>query len=181
MSPGEMITRWTIRLALLLCAASIGMRIQRGKSPARDAPAPSAKWARGLWTLAFLIYLSHLAAAFSFYHAWSHAAAWEHTARRTKETLGVDWGGGVWFNYAFTLAWAVDVVCLWLRPVDPFARWRWIAFAWRAWFALVVFFATVVFETGGTRWLSALVLTLLGVAFFWPPRTASPGDRALDR
>lgn len=162
---GELITRWTIRVALLLCAASLGMRLWGMKSSdAPDGKIRAARLARALWTLAFASYLVHLAAAFSFYHHWSHAEAWDHTARRTNEVLGINWGGGVWFNYFFTLAWAADVAWLWRRPAEDLRRPGWLTFAWYAWFLAIVFFATVVFEAGATRWVAAGIFVLLGVA-----------------
>lgn len=161
---GELITRWMIRLALLLCAAAWGLRLG---SAQRDSTAVandrSVRLSRVLWTLGFLFYLVHVAAAFHFYHAWSHAAAWQHTAERTHEVLGIDWGGGVWFNYVFTLAWALDVAWQWKKPIQQ-VRPRWVTISWYTWFVAIVFFATVVFETGATRWVAVGVLTLLTFA-----------------
>jgi hypothetical protein len=166
MTSGELITRWSIRIALLLCAAALGLRLRSYRAAdAEGIPQRTARLAclaRLLWTLAFASYLVHLAAAFSFYHAWSHRAAWQHTALRTNEVLGIDWGGGVWFNYLFTLAWAADVAWLWSRPAAGAKRPRWVICLWYAWFGAIVFFATVVFETGATRWVAVAILALLG-------------------
>jgi len=93
-----------------------------------------------------LFYLAHVVAAFHFYHGWSHAAAYEHTARRTAEVVGLDWGGGLWWNYAFGAVWLGDI--LWRR-----GRPAWLGVAVQAFLAFMAFNATVVFETGAIRWL----------------------------
>lgn len=165
---GELLTRWTIRIALLLCAGSIAAGFwsrQPGQEETRQVRL--FLLARWLWTLAFTCYLLHLSAAFQFYHAWSHEKAWDHTAERTNEVLGVNWGGGVWFNYLFTVAWGVDVAWSWLKPIACGNIPRGLRWAWGVWFAMIVFFATVVFEDGWTRWISVATLVLLALWAVW--------------
>jgi len=129
-------TRWTIWIALALYVAALGAR-------------PASRLRQWAWTLGCLFYLAHVAAAFHFYHHWSHAAAYQHTARRTAEVMGLDWGGGLYWNYAFTLVWLGDVIWMWLRLRRP----RWAGAAVQGFLAFMVFNATVVFETGPIRWL----------------------------
>lgn len=67
-----------------------------------------------IWLLGCVAMWVHVAVAFHLAHAWSHAAAFEHTAQRTRELLGTAYGAGVWFNYGFLAIWTVDaVVCCW--------------------------------------------------------------------
>lgn len=161
---GEQLTRWTIRIALLLCAASVvASYLTRHTSASEPRRLLLARQARLLWTLAFACYLLHLAAAFQFYHAWSHTAAWKHTANRTQEVIGIHWGGGLWFNYLFTIAWGIDVAWSWAQPTAYEKASLWLRWAWATWFLLIVFFATIVFETGWTRWISATVLAILAM------------------
>src|ERR1700722_19055710 len=55
--------------------------------------------ARLAWTLGFLLYLTHVACAFTFVHEWSHAQAAWHTGYRTWQMTGWFWTGGIWVNY----------------------------------------------------------------------------------
>ena len=73
---------------------------------------------RAVWTLGCVLFDVHVACAFHFYHQWSHAVAWQHTAERTRELLGVAMGDGIYFSYLFLVLWAVDVVWLWLTPLS---------------------------------------------------------------
>src|SRR5258708_31308395 len=109
----EELTRWTIRLALAAYVAALVLRIREKRvglgnshSPARSPgldPTRSEKRQRGLWTLGCLLLWAHVACAFAVYHHWSHDDAYARTARETAEMIGVDWGGGIYFNYLFVL------------------------------------------------------------------------------
>jgi hypothetical protein len=152
--PGEPFTRWTVRLALLLYAATLALRLS---SPSRR------QTARLLWTIGCVLFLAHVAAAFHYFHAWSHANAYRETARRTSELFGTDWGGGLYFNYLFTLAWAADVAWWWAKGPDaPERRPGWVV-TLHAFMFFMAFNATVVFERGATRWV-AMVVTIVLVA-----------------
>ncbi|HEV3005325.1 MAG TPA: hypothetical protein VGX78_12740, partial [Pirellulales bacterium] len=106
MSPGELATRWTVRLALagyfLGGALRAENRTPRGRLIGRIA-----------WTLGCLFYLAHIACAFHVYHGWSHAAAYRHTAEQTAALTGWNWGGGIYFNYLFTVVWLADAIAWW--------------------------------------------------------------------
>ena len=77
---------------------------------------PPAAWARPVWLLGALVYLAHVAAAFALHHDWSHAEAYAYTAARTDALMGLDWGGGLWVNYAFTAIWVGEGLWWQLRP-----------------------------------------------------------------
>ncbi len=109
--------------------------------------------ARAAWTVGCAAMLMHAAAAFHFYHGWSHAAAYIDTARQTAELTGFDWGGGLYFNYALLAAWAADVVYWWRRGVEAYRlRPRVLALVWHAFLLFMFFNAAVVFATGAARW-----------------------------
>lgn len=77
MLTGELLTRWTARLALALYVLGLAVRVSAaGRRPRLDT-------ARLFWTAGCLAFLLHTASAFEFYHHWSHRAAYEATARRT--------------------------------------------------------------------------------------------------
>ena len=80
--------------------------------------------ARLAWTVACAALLAHVACAFHFYHGWGHDAAYLDTARQTNEVFGLDWGGGLYINYALLTGWVLDVSCWWLRGLDSYRRRR---------------------------------------------------------
>ncbi len=144
MELGESLTRWTVRLAMALYVVSLALRWSaRCRRPWLGRP-----WlgmARLAWTGGCILFLAHVACAFNFFHGWSHAAAYQHTARRTEETIGIFWGGGLYLNYAFTLVWLADVLWWW-RGLEQYER-RGRAVEWgvQAFLAFMAFNGTVVF------------------------------------
>ncbi|OYV93053.1 MAG: hypothetical protein B7Z73_03955 [Planctomycetia bacterium 21-64-5] len=151
------------------------------------------RWARLAWTLGCLCYLAHVACAFHFYHGWSHAAAYRHTAERTAAVAGWSWGGGVYFNYVFTAVWLADTLWWWRTssvgnalcgvpkrcqrelhgtpqrafPTDPSRR-DWLHLAVQLFMAFMVFNATVVFGQGFVRWFGVTGCTLLALHWLSP-------------
>jgi hypothetical protein len=150
MIPGSMVTLWSVRAAGLCYVVAIAAWIRQRPHLARIA-----------WTISLGCYLCHVAAAFGFYHGWSHQAAYRETARQTAALFGMWWGGGLYFNYLFTLVWALDVVWLWRYRKRP----RWIALAVHTFMAFLFFNATVVFASGWIRWSG--VLATLALALLW--------------
>jgi hypothetical protein len=143
---GETLTRWTVRLALLLYAATVALRLAAPRH--RGA-------ARALWTLGCLLFLAHVAAAFQFAHGWSHARAYAETARQTRDLFGLEWGGGIHFNYLFTVLWVVDATYWWAAGLGAYERRpRWIEVSLHAFFAFMAFNGAVVFARGATRWVA---------------------------
>ncbi|MFT6617132.1 MAG: hypothetical protein ACJASX_000012 [Limisphaerales bacterium] len=66
---------------------------------------------RGWWTIGCVAYVLHVVAAFGLHHEWSHAAAYEQTARQTADVVGRAFGAGIFVNYLFTLLWIGEVIC----------------------------------------------------------------------
>mgnify|MGYP003330305232 CR=1 FL=1 len=114
---GRILTIWLARGAVALYAAALWTRSKK------------------LWTFGFAVYLLHGIFAFSYFYQWSHAVAVRETARQTRELFGVDWAGGIYLNYLFTIAWAAD--CALSGPY----RWQW---AVRWFLAFMVLNASVV-------------------------------------
>lgn len=168
---GRLATRVTIDLAVVAYfAAEIVWLVGRG----RRAPWRAV---RAIWTVGWFLYLVHVAAAFHFDHHWSHREAYLETARRTAELFGWRWGGGLYFNYAFTLAWSFDVFWQWLSPASHRRRPRWLSLCWHGFFLFMVVNATIVFETGPIRWLGLAGCTALLVAFAISLRPTRIGPR----
>src|SRR5580765_3993414 len=91
---GILLTKWTIRLALacfVLCVAG-------SSAPHSDR---RASMGRILWTLGCALFVVHGGCAFHFYRHGSHAAAWQSTAEKTATSIGVPFGDGIFFSYAF--------------------------------------------------------------------------------
>ncbi len=145
MEHGDLLTRWTIRVAMALYVASLATRT--------FAP----RWSRIAWTAGCGVYLLHVACAFEYYHHWSHAEAYAFTAEQTAAVVGLDWGGGLYVNYAFTLVWLADVCWWWTDLSRP----RWIGWAVQAFMGFIAFNATVVFATGFSRWFGIAACVLL--------------------
>lgn len=157
---GDLLIRWTIRLALAAYVARVALGLTNRASDQTG----SWKIARALWTAGCVLSCLHIAASFHFVHHWSQDDAWEATARETAAVVGLNWGGGIFFNYAFLLAWAFDAGWWWLAPAT-YAR-RPIALRWLidGYLAFIAFNATVVFKTSWLRWLGlAVTATLLVV------------------
>jgi hypothetical protein len=160
------VTMWSIRLALAAYVAATAAWLAR-----RDAPA------RALWTAGCGLYLVHVVAAFQFVHGWSHTAAYLETARQTAETVGMNWGGGIYFNYGYTLIWVADVAWWWWRGLAGYrARPQWITLAVQGFFAFMFFNGTVVFARGVIRWFGVIASIGLGaMAVYYHRRTEPAG------
>jgi hypothetical protein len=181
---GVLLTKWTIRLALVCYVAYLAGWLARWNTRRPRA-------ARAVWTLGCVLFDVHVVCAFHFFHHWSHLAAWRNTAERTERLLGVAVGDGIYFSYLFLMLWILDVLWLWwpswtaglaapgsrenragayatgvpipgAKPVE--------APAWRVGVHVFLLFIAVngaiVFEAGPTRWVglaSGLLLACLAV------------------
>ena len=157
---GEQVVEWTARGAVVCYVARLA-------ADASLAPgARRTRIVRGVWTAGCVIFVLHVAAAFHFVHGWSHQSAFEHTAGATAAVTGLDWGGGLYFNYAFTAIWVADAARMWLtgRP-DRTAWWIWSV---HAFFGFMVVNATVVFGPDYWRWVAPAVIAGLVILRAWP-------------
>ena len=163
---GEWLTKVTVWLALLGYAAGAACLLLARRNASWSRPA------RVAWTFGCAWFLAHVLCAFAFHYGWSHATAFQETARQTREVTGANVGGGVFVSYAFTLAWAADAVWWWLDEAGHRRRPRLLTYAWHGFFFFIVFNGTVVFEHGPARWLGALICGGLGLLWlFTAPRS----------
>jgi hypothetical protein len=116
------------------------------------------------------IFLIHVMLALHYYHAWSHADAFE----RTRQVSGI--GEGLYANYLFGLVWTADVVCWWLRPARYAARSPWIDRLLHGFMLFMVFNSMVVFATGPIRWAGLVLFLCLGIAWYLRPRAPGVGS-----
>ena len=163
----ELLVFWTVRLAVALYLASLALRLSARHRPRR------LTFARAAWTCGFFAFLIHVGSAFHFVHHWSHAEAYEATARQTQAATGLNWGGGLYANYLFALVWGCDVAWWQLRPANYLSRPMLIETIVQGYLAFIVFNATVVFGQGGVRWVGGVGFVGLG----WVLRCKLSGGR----
>ncbi|HEX5891170.1 MAG TPA: hypothetical protein VFY61_20840 [Pyrinomonadaceae bacterium] len=156
MSSGEFLTRSTIWISILSYAiGAIVFAMARGR-------ASLDRWARLAWTIGCAALIVHFICAFNFYHAWSHESAYVDTARQTAEVIRVNWGGGLFINYAVALLWIADVSWWWIAGLGSYRRRPWVlTLIWHSFLIFIIFNATVVFKDGLTRWVGLLVCVSL--------------------
>lgn len=126
--------------------------------------------------------VTHILASYAYEYGWNHAAAVAATAEQSRRVTGVAAGWGVYVNFAFVGVWCV--VSGWLvragaqsdrpgetliRPGDAFEnnglRRRFLG-VYLGFSVLIVFSATVVFESGGIRWVGLAGFAGLAVIAF---------------
>lgn len=147
--PAHPLTLWLARACVACYALAFLISVCD-----RDLTSRRFRLWRAAWSAACLLLIVHVLAAFHFEHGWSHSAALKHTAEQTARVTGIDWGGGLYFNYAFLILWAVDVGFLWKSPSSgrsTLRRTTDIACLF------MIFNATVVF---GPRWWIGPVVTV---------------------
>lgn len=159
MTAAELFLRATAWLAFAAYLAGTAVRVRQN----------GGAWFPRLWCAGAMLLVVHILAAFHVRHGWSHAAAWADTARQTREVTGLDWGGGVWFNYALVLAWLADAGW-WLRGADLPRAARLVL---DGFYAFMWFNAAVVFVPGPARWAGLLAFGLLGL-HAWRSRMRPP-------
>ncbi len=126
-------------------------------------PSSTTGWTRFrlLRSCAAICLALHFAIALHVVHRWSHASAWEETARRTESAIGIAVGFGIYCNYFLIIGWLLHSLWCWLMPWSDWSASTWIKYAWEAFLVLMWFNATVVFGLGSTPWISAVLWLLL--------------------
>ena len=156
MISGEFLTRSTIWISMI--AYTIGSVVFAAAWRRIDVD----RWVRLAWTIGCLALLAHFICAFHFYHAWSQAAAYTDTARQTADAVGINWGGGLFVNYAVAILWIADIAWWWMSGLSSYRRRPWlITLIWHGFLIFIIFNATVVFENGLTRWIGLLICVSL--------------------
>jgi hypothetical protein len=173
MELGDILIRSSIRLAMICYAAVLFGCALDGRAPATT---PASRW---LWTIGCVLYGGHVLSAFAFYHHWSHAHAFDDVAEQTKQTLGVEFGYGLYVNHLFTVVWTADVIWSWISPNSYAARPRSIVFAVQGFLLFIAVNGLVVFKAGTLRWVSLGVLVC--IAGIWTTRWVRTGRTSLSQ
>jgi hypothetical protein len=147
--PAHPLTLWLARASVAFYAAAVLIAVSDRATTERKF----RRW-RAAWSMACVLLIVHVLAAFHFEHGWSHSAALAHTAEQTARVTGIDWGGGLYFNYAFLVLWLVDAAMLWTVASKVPSRLR---RSTDLACIFMVFNATVVF---GPRWWIGPVIIL---------------------
>ena len=136
-------------------------------------PPKQGRWSRLVWSLGSLANLSHLLLAFHFLHDWSHSAAHAAIARQTYEQSGLDWGGGIYINYAFCALWLFDAGFWWMSPVRYQRRSVYLDGALQFIFLFMFFNATVVFGKSPLRFLGGILCLVAILGWVWNCKRAA--------
>ena len=148
--------RATIILATGLWAVAEVVRLVR---PRATEPA------RLLWTAALILMWAHAAIAFGSAYGWSHQTAVLATARQTASVTGLDWGGGIYVNYLFLIAWALDALTWWTAPAARLARSPRFEQLRLAFFVFIFINGAIVFAAGVAR--AAGIVAVTAVCAAW--------------
>jgi len=156
MDAGEFLTRGTVWISIAFYTIGCLVFAFGSRRPKLDY------WTRLVFTAAVAALVGHYISAFHFYHSWSHESAYVETARQTAEVFKVNWGGGIFINYAVLMLWIADVGWWWLAGTNSYRRRPlWILLTWHGFLVFILFNATVVFKDGMQRWIGLLICLIL--------------------
>lgn len=178
---GMTIIRWTIRIAMLLFATAIALRIVSGASWRTSAELSRSKQIyRACWSLGALCFVAHVVAAMHFFHHWSHASALRVTAEETDKLMGVRFGEGIYFSYVFLVLWVADAGWVLVNFRSYFARSSLLSWSLTGYLMFIALNGAVVFEGGASRigGLVATAILLLLAVRSWLLK--SPAERATE-
>ena len=122
--------------------------------------------ARVVWSIGGVALLAHGLLALHIVHSWDHEDAYRAVAAATYAQTGLDWGGGLYINHAFSALWLVDAATWWLAPRRYERRSRWLDGAIQFLFLFIFVNATIIFGADHARVLGAL-LCPLGALGWW--------------
>lgn len=170
---GELLTLWSIRLALCCYAVVLFGNLTWDCCRAWTI---AARW---LWTLGCALLVVHIACAFHFVHDWQHARAVADTAKQTAELIGWEFGGGVYFNYAFALMWTADVTWSWINLDSYSARPKLVGATVHVYLLFIAINGAIIFEGGPTRWIGVFALVVISIRATRRLVAGTPEDRDL--
>ena len=172
MPTGELLTKLSIWLAVLAYVIGTVLALEARKRPTWHS---TARW---VWTTGCALFLIHVFCAFTYFHHWSHEAAYHQTAVQTAALTGLQWGGGIYFNYLFAAVWLADVLWWWLAPASFHTRPRWLHAAWHTFLFFMVFNGTFVFVHNPMRWIGLLLCGIVALA--WLRYWRRPAERCAE-
>lgn len=126
---------------------------------------------RLFWTVGAFLAVIHSAAAFGVFHAWSHEAALVATAQQTAAVTGLDWGGGLYINYAFLVIWTADALWWWTSPDTYETRPAAVSMFVRGFLFFMFVNGAVIFADGWMRVLGIAAIVAVSAAWYRSHRT----------
>jgi hypothetical protein len=147
----------TIWISILLFV--LGEAAKRGHPPRR--------WAWHVWGLGALLCAVHMLLAMGIRHGWSHQSAIEATAAQTRAVYGLNWGGGVYVNYAFLSLWMAELIWWRASPVTYLSKPSSATWSLRSFYLIVLINAAVVFASGFRA--AAGLLLIASLLWIWRP------------
>jgi hypothetical protein len=132
--------------------------------------------ARMLWTAGALLAGAHAVAALQIVYGWDQQAAIAATARQTAALTGLDWGGGLYVNYAFITLWLTDAALWWRSPARYVNRTRLHRSSLRAIFLFMFINGAIVFANGPGRAVGAIAVVTVIAA--WTRSARSTNSQA---
>lgn len=172
---GELLTLWTIRLALVLYTW-----VLVGLLTVSPAQRPALRF---VWAASVGLFLIHVALAFHFYHGWSHARAFAHTASETERLMGVRFGYGIYFNHLFAVVWLWDAIDWLRRPTRYKACNPKLHLVVHSYLFFIAFNGAVIFEDGPVRWIgiaASLVIATLAIRRWLNDRPSFSSQASVD-
>jgi hypothetical protein len=162
MTMGIALTHWTVRTAVALYVFSI---LQQLLARGGDSVRPAGRLA---WTAGCAFLWIHVALAMHFVYGWDHGRMVRETARQTAAMTGVEFAGGVYFNYAFMLIWAADAIAWWMLGEKRYRR-RAVSVSMivHAFLAFIAINAVVVFANGPVRWCGVAACAMVAAVAIW--------------
>ncbi len=157
-----LLIRASVWLVLVCWFTGAMLRTVAGRS------GPSGRWYPRIWFVGAALLVVHITASYGWVHRWSHSAALRATADQSEQVTGIRAPWGVYVNFLFSALWLVySGLLAWRGPVVSYGTWRDRFDRTFFWFSCaIVFSATVVFEAGPIRWLSAAGFLTLAIIEF---------------
>ncbi|MEZ6091432.1 MAG: hypothetical protein R3C05_26125 [Pirellulaceae bacterium] len=128
------------------------------------------------YSTSVLLMFVHVGVAYAIAHRWSHRAAMEHAAIETRETLGFEFAPGLYVNFVFLLVFLIDTIWRWRVKNPRLRNPAKLACAIDGSIAFIFLMATLVFEEGPIRLVSAIGTIVIAFRYFrWKKRTDEGG------
>jgi hypothetical protein len=156
---------WTVWAAVVLFVAA-----EAGKS---GTPASGSRWPLLASFAGAALLAVHMAIAMDVRHAWEHSSVVRTISEQSRAVYGVGWNGGVWMNYLFLGLWTGETSWWAAAPRSYADRPRWFIVLTRAFYALMLVNAAVVFAAPSRRPAGAALMAVL----FWHWRHTLRGAR----
>jgi hypothetical protein len=146
--------------ATVWAAVALFVAGEAAKNMRRRADTPP-RWAWAVWSSGAALCVAHTLLVFASRYGWDHDRAVRVTAAQTAAVFGLEWGGGLYVNYAFMAAWIGEAIWWRWQPAGYLSRPLYLTAILRAFYLLVLLNATVIFAAPGRRPLGALLMAVL--------------------